>query len=124
MYVIDQPHPQPAELPGVSHATWASAADGLQLSVWRQSLAPGAATPPHTHECDEVVLCLAGAGEVVVEGERQAFGPNTTVLLPRRRLHQLFNVGATPLEIIGMFGESPVRTHWPDGSALEVPWRT
>ena len=67
MDIIDQLRPATTPLPGISHATWAGAQDGLsQLSIWRQTLAPGAATPPHSHDCDEVVLCLSGFGEVHV----------------------------------------------------------
>ena len=46
-----------AELPGIEHLTLAGGEQGLSgLSVWRQSMAPGSATPPHQHDCEEVVL--------------------------------------------------------------------
>lgn len=125
MTVIAQPSPQPTPLPGIHHATWAGAADGLDgLSLWRQSLAPGAATPPHQHDCDEAVLCLSGQGEVHVDGRVQRFGAGSTVLLPRGGVHQLFNVGDDALEILGVFGASPVATQLPDGQAIELPWRS
>ena len=74
MHAIPQQAPVATALPGVRHITWAGEADGLhELSVWRQSMAPGAATPPHSHDCDEVVLCLAGQGEVHSEGRVQRF---------------------------------------------------
>ena len=89
MNIIDQQSPEPTGLPGIEHITWAGEADGLaQLSVWRQTMAPGAATPPHSHDCDEVVLCLAGWGEVHSEGRVQRFGADTTLVLPRGRSHQ------------------------------------
>jgi quercetin dioxygenase-like cupin family protein len=124
MHVLQQPDPIPAAIPGIHHATWAGADDGLKLSVWRQSLEPGAATPPHQHAVDEVVLCLAGSGEVEIDGHRETFGPHQTIVLPAGKPHQLRNTGATALELVAVFGESPVRTCWPDGSDLEVPWRT
>ena len=69
MNVIEQARPEPTPLPGVAHTTYACGADGLsELSLWRQTLEPGAATPLHRHDCDEVVLCLAGAGEVTWVG--------------------------------------------------------
>ena len=125
MYVIEQPRLEPAAIPGIAHATWAGAADGLQqLSVWRQSVAPGGATPPHSHECDEVVLCLGGWGEVHIDGQAHRFGPDMTVVLPRGKLHQLFNVGTTPLETLAVFAATPVATRLPDGQAIDLPWRT
>jgi quercetin dioxygenase-like cupin family protein len=125
MNVIEQIRPTASPIPGVAHATWAGQADGLQqLSVWRQTLAPGAATPRHRHDCDEVVLCLAGRGEVHSEGAVQRFGADCTLVLPKHRDHQIFNTGAQPMEIVGLFGATPVATYLPDGSALALPWRT
>ncbi len=125
MNVITQDRPQPTPLPGIAHATWAGAAQGLtQLSMWRQTLAAGAQTPPHSHTCDEVVLCYAGHGEVLTDGRTQPFGPDTVIVLPRGGVHQINNVGETPLEILGVFGATPVATLLPDGAAIELPWRT
>ncbi|MBX3621332.1 MAG: cupin domain-containing protein [Rhizobacter sp.] len=125
MYVIEQDRPAPTELPGVTHATWAGEAHGLnQLSLWRQSLAPGAGTPPHSHACDEVVLCLSGWGELHINGEKHRFTADNTLVLPKGSVHQFFNVGPQPLETLGIFGQSPVHTQLPDGEALPLPWRS
>lgn len=125
MHVIEQTRPEATPIEGVAHATWAGQAEGLsQLSVWRQTMAPGAATPEHSHDCDEVVLCLAGSGEVHSNGLVRRFGAASTVVLPKGQVHQLFNVGAVPLETLGVFASTPVATRLPDGAALELPWRT
>jgi len=125
MYVIDQPRPTDTPIPGVRHATWAAREEGLQaLSVWRQAIAPGAATPPHSHACDEVVLCLAGQGEVEVDGRVHAFAAGQTVVLPAGVPHQIFNRGSEPLECTAVFSATPVPVALPDGSALELPWRS
>lgn len=118
--------PTPSPIPGVAHATWAGAAQGLtQLSLWRQTLAPGAGTPPHRHDCDEVVLCLGGRGALHLEGvATQHFEASGTVVLPRGLMHRISNEGDTPLEILGDFGASPVPTLAPDGAVLELPWPT
>jgi quercetin dioxygenase-like cupin family protein len=125
MKVIEQHRPEPSPIPGLAHTTLAGHADGLSaLSVWRQTLAPGAATPPHRHDCDEIVLCLGGAGEVHTEGEARRFGVDCLVVLPGERDHQIFNVGPEPLEIVGVFAATPVVTRQPDGSAMDLPWRS
>lgn len=125
MYVHDQPRAQATPFAGIAHSTWAGRAEGLsQLSVWRQTLEPGAATPPHRHSCDEVVLCLSGWGELHINGQVRRFGADQTVTLPRDVNHQLFNVGPMPLELIAMFAASPVPVTSPDGTALELPWRS
>ena len=125
MYVIEQERPAPTALPGIAHVTWAGEAEGLnQLSLWRQSMAPGTATPPHSHDCDEVVLCLGGEGEIHVDGEVHRFATDTTIVLPRGPVHQIFNTGTKPLETLGILGQTPVVTRLPDGSELPLPWRT
>ena len=124
-YVLEQPRPAATPIPGVFHATWAGSRDGLSaLSLWRQSLAAGGATPPHSHPCEEVVMCLAGRGEVHIAGEVHAFGPQQTVVLPPGVLHQIFNVGPEPLEMTAVFAATPVPVALPDGSALELPWHS
>ncbi|MCD6734534.1 MAG: cupin domain-containing protein [Burkholderiaceae bacterium] len=125
MYVIEQSRPTAMPLPGIEHATWVGHDDGLQqLSIWRQTMTPGAGTPPHSHECDEVVLCLAGHGELHVDGEVHRFGADCTLVLPRNRTHQFFNVGSIPMETIGILGATPVVTRLPDGTELDLPWRS
>jgi quercetin dioxygenase-like cupin family protein len=125
MYVIEQARPEPTPIPGLAHATWAGSAEGLeQLSVWRQTIAPAASTPPHSHDCDEVVLCQTGSGEVHVGGEVHRFGPASTLILRRNQLHRIVNTGSEPLEILGVFGASPVNVFLPTMEKLDLPWRS
>jgi quercetin dioxygenase-like cupin family protein len=125
MIVIEQARPEPTDIPGVAHATWAGQADGLsQLSLWRQAMQPGGATPPHSHDCDEVVLCTAGQGEVHVDGQVHRFGADSLLVLRRGLVHQIFNTSTRPLETIGILGASPVVTRLPDGETMRLPWRT
>lgn len=125
MNVIANHRPEATPLPGVAHITLAGHADGLSgLSVWRQTMAPGAATPPHRHDCDEVVLCLSGWGEVHIDGRAERFGADCTIVLPAHREHQIFNTGPQPMETIGIFAATPVTTRAPDGTPLDLPWRS
>ena len=112
-----------ASLPGIEHLTLAGSEQGLTgLSVWRQSMAPGCATPPHAHDCEEVVLVLEGTGELHLDGKVTAFGPDTTLVLPPNRPHQIFNTGSTTLRTVAAFSCSPVGTFLPDGAPLALPW--
>jgi quercetin dioxygenase-like cupin family protein len=88
----------------------------------RQTLAPGAATPPHRHDCDESVLCVGGWGEVHSAGRAQRFGAETTVILPTDQAHQILNLGTMPLELVGIVGAAAVVTWLPDGAAIHLPW--
>lgn len=123
MYVVDNARLQPATLPGIEHRTLAGQPLGMrQLSVWQQTIAAGQATPPHRHECEEVVVVTAGRGELHIAGRVERFGPNQTLLLPAGVDHQIVNTGEGALCLTAAFSETPVRTRLPDGSALELPW--
>lgn len=125
MRIIDQEKPTASALPGIAHSTWVGSEEGLaQVGMWRQSMAQGACTPPHSHDCDEVVLCLEGWGEVHAAGRKERFGPGQTIILPRGEVHQIFNAGEGMLETLGVFGATPVVTRLPGGEGIDLPWRT
>lgn len=124
MNVTTNPALIPMPIPGIRHATLAGSEQGLKaLSVWQQIIAPGGATPPHRHDCEEVVMCSGGRGELRLgQARKQSFGPNQTVCIPRNALHQIVNTGDEPLAIVAVFSRSPVEVYLPDGEELSLPW--
>jgi mannose-6-phosphate isomerase-like protein (cupin superfamily) len=125
MYVRENSKEAWAHLPGIDHQTLAGSGDGLgHLSVWRNTIAPGGATPPHRHDCEEVVVVQSGRGTLFVEGRGQEFGPDTTLLIPAHVDHQIVNTGDQPLTLIAAFSATPVKVTLPGGEPFELPWRT
>lgn len=125
MIVFDRPAQPVDSLPGIAHRTLAGQAEGLShLSVWQQTMAPGTATPPHRHRCEEVVLVTGGEGEVHVGGVVHRFSAGQTLVLPPDVDHQIFNTGSGPLDITAMFAATPVPVELPDGTPLALPWRS
>ena len=124
MNVTNNPALIATPIPGIQHATLAGSDQGLKaLSVWQQIIAPGSATPPHRHDCEEVVLCSGGRGELRLgQTRKQSFGANQTVCIPRNALHQIVNTGDEPLAIVAVFSRSPVEVCLPDGEELVLPW--
>lgn len=124
MYVYPTPHPKPAGLPGILHATLATDRHGLErLAVWQQSLDAGAATPPHRHDCEEVVLCSAGSGELRINGEAHRFGPGSTLVIPADAPHQILNTGDEPVELLAVFSAAVIDARFLDGQKIELPWQ-
>ncbi|MGZ3181440.1 MAG: cupin domain-containing protein [Telluria sp.] len=112
-----------ASLPGLDHITIAGQEQGLtQLSVWKQVVEPGGATPPHRHDCDEIVICTRGRGELHIHGKVLPFAADESMVIDRNAVHQIFNTGDEPMENIGIFGMTPVEVYLPDGERLELPW--
>jgi mannose-6-phosphate isomerase-like protein (cupin superfamily) len=123
MQVIENETLPETTLPGIEHRTLAGAAQGLaHLSVWRQAIAPGGATPPHRHDCEEVVVIEAGRGKLVGGGTTRTFGPDTTLVIPPNVDHQIVNIGDEPLRMTAVFAMTPVEVFLTDGQPLPLPW--
>lgn len=113
----------PSPFPGLTHRTLARQGDGLgTLSVWKQAITPGNGTPLHRHDCDEVVVVLAGSGTVLVDGREFPFRTGDTLILPAGCDHQIVSSGAEDLTVVATFGASPVLTATPDGQVMALPW--
>ena len=77
-------------LPGLAHRTLAGAEHGLErLAIWSQRIDPQGATPPHSHDCEEVILVQKGEGTLVLGGEEQAFAAGDTIIVPPAAVHQI-----------------------------------
>lgn len=111
-------------LPGLSHQTLASHAQGVSgMEVWMQTVAPGAGTPVHRHACEEVIIILRGNGHITMAGEEMAFGPNSTIIVPPDAVHQLVNSGAEEMHLLGVLGTTPVRVTTAEGEPIPLPWQ-
>ncbi|MGA7391253.1 MAG: cupin domain-containing protein [Terrimicrobiaceae bacterium] len=110
-------------LPGLQHQTIARKSEGTDASeAWKQTLSPRAATPLHYHECEEVICILEGSGEISIDGRRELFAANCTLILPPRQVHQITNTGGENMSLIAWLSESPARVFLPSGEQMALPW--
>jgi mannose-6-phosphate isomerase-like protein (cupin superfamily) len=124
MAVFDNAAIRKVGLPGLEHQTLASREQGVNgMEVWMQTVAPGAGTPVHRHECEEVIVVLRGSGQVTIEGEETRFGPNSTIIVPPDASHQLVNSGAEEMFLIGVLGVTPVKVTTAEGEMIPLPWQ-
>lgn len=92
------------------------------LEVWKAGMAPGASTPLHRHDAEEIVVVLSGHGEAHAAGEIAQFRAPCTLILPGNQLHQLKNTGAELLETIAVV---PIgsKVFDAEGNEMALPWR-
>lgn len=110
-------------LPGLSHRTVAGPLQGLStLEVWVQTVAPGAATPVHRHDCEEAIVILEGRGVLVLDGREEAFAAGATLVIPRDAVHQVRCTGEGPLRLVAALGAAPVRVNTADQERIPLPW--
>jgi mannose-6-phosphate isomerase-like protein (cupin superfamily) len=111
------------ELPGIVHQTVASRKSGAAtMEVWMQRVAPGGATPVHRHDCEEVIVILAGSGTSEIDGCVASFEAPSTIIVPPNVVHRITNTGSDAMSLIGTLGMAPVVVQTPEGDRIPLPW--
>ena len=116
---------EPVSIPGIQHRTLAGAAkDGLKsMEMWHQVIDAGMPTPPHYHDCEEIVVVLRGGGTLKIEGQDDAtFTAGQTLVLAPNVVHQIINTGDEALELVAAVGMAPIEAFLPDGERIDLPW--
>ena len=90
------------------------------VEVWRGRMDAGAATPPHRHDHEEVVVILSGSGRATVDGQEIRYQPGDTIILPGAKVHQIFAESDTEFVAAMPIG-SAIETA--AGEPLALPWR-
>ena len=91
-----------------------------QTEVWYGRMDANSATPPHSHDTEEVVLFLKGSGRATVADREVRYQSGDTLILPAAQVHQIF--AETESEFVGAM-PSGGTVKLPDGVVLDLPWR-
>jgi quercetin dioxygenase-like cupin family protein len=107
---------QPAkDLPGRSLRWLADHSQGTTATaVLENELKTGGFVPLHRHEVEELLLCLAGRGEVVLDGRTYAFGAGDTTIVPAGSVHGFNNVGDEWMHVLAFFPCASPKAFWED----------
>lgn len=91
-----------------------------QVEMWRGRMDANAATPPHRHDTEEVILFLSGSGRATVADREVRYSAGDTLVLPAGQLHQIF--AETDCEFVSAM---PIggTVKLPDEVVLDLPWR-
>lgn len=121
--IVDNAKLETLQLPGIRHQTVAGHAQGVKtMEVWQQVILPGAATPVHRHDCEEVIVVLTGSGTCSVGDRTFGFGPNSTLILEPNAVHQIVNTSNEEMHLVAALTMAPVRVTTAGGEPLHVPW--
>src|SRR4051794_37327290 len=119
MPVLDNTTIEKLALPGLVHQTLAGPRNGSRaMEVWMQSIAPGAGTPVHRHDCEEVIVVLAGAGVCEIDGQSISFGPGSTLIVPPNAVHRITSTGDEEMRVVAALSAAPVTVETPDGERI------
>lgn len=91
-----------------------------QVEMWHGRMDANSATPPHSHDTEEVVLFLKGSGRATVGNREVRYQPGDTLILPPAQVHQIF--ADTESEFVAAM---PIggTVKLPDSTVIDLPWR-
>jgi quercetin dioxygenase-like cupin family protein len=61
-----------------------------EVEMWHGRMDANSATPPHSHDIEEVILFLKGNGRATVSDYEVRYQPGDTLILPPAQVHQIF----------------------------------
>lgn len=65
---------------------------------------PHAHAPGHVHDVEEeVIYCLEGEGQIVVDGQPEPIRPGTFMAVPPGLLHSINNTGDKTIKLVYLF---------------------
>jgi quercetin dioxygenase-like cupin family protein len=107
---------------GTDVTGYASPSRGSQsVAAWRVVLSPGAGSPLHSLDTDQVFLILGGLGTFEVEGRRHQLKPGDTICVPPDHDFRVANEAESPFEaIVCMAAGGQARIG--DGEPFVAPW--
>lgn len=83
---------------------------------------PGAHSPLHKHNCEEVYYVLQGSGYIESEGQRCDFAAGDAIYNRENTAHRVFNTGAETIRlcVVGGIMFVGLVPHWPTPSPYEI----
>ncbi len=121
--IVDHSQLKAHKLPGLQHQTVAGYEHGVKtMEVWLQTIAPGAETPVHFHDCEEAIVILSGSGTCRAGEEVFDFAANSTLVIAPNVVHQITNTSDEDMQLIAALGIAPVRVKTASGADLNLPW--
>ena len=91
-----------------------------QVEMWFGRMDANSATPPHSHDTEEVVHFMKGSGRATVGDREMRYQSGDTLILPPAQVHQIF--AETESEFVGAMPIGGTVT-LPDGTVMDLPWR-
>lgn len=91
-----------------------------QVEMWHGRMDANSATPPHSHDTEEVVLFLRGNGRATVGDQEVRYQAGDTLILPAAQVHQIFAESESEFVSAMPIGGTVAL---PDGAVMNLPWR-
>ncbi|MGH7907680.1 MAG: cupin domain-containing protein [Candidatus Binataceae bacterium] len=81
-------------------------------SVHENIIPPGGTVPAHRHDVEELIVCLSGSGEWVMDGTPYEYYAGCVAHIPPGTIHSMRNTGDAPLRQLAFFPHPEPPMYW------------
>jgi quercetin dioxygenase-like cupin family protein len=117
--LVDLPTIAPFDVWG--DAVRARKVEGERITMAVVELAPGAVVPEHTHEQEQLGICITGRVTFTIDGETRELGPGGTWRITSMRPHTV-TAGPEGAVVIDVFSPTRDDWHFPFGDVRATVW--
>ncbi|NJC72921.1 cupin domain-containing protein [Planosporangium thailandense] len=89
------------------------------MAIGLSVLPPGGATPPHSHDAEELATVLRGEGTITIDGADFPVRPGSVVLTPSRSTHVTSAGPHEPLVVWWTYAPAGSEQRWLDAGAVD-----
>ena len=72
----------------------------------------GGFVPPHCHRTEELLICLEGHGQLILNNVLYDFPVGSVAVVPPMAVHEVRNSGNGVMRMLGFFPEAAPETIW------------
>ena len=123
MNIIQSKAAPPYAVGGTTITGYAAPSRGAtEVSLWRIDLAPGASSPLHEMDVEEVFLAVSGEAAAVVDGIESNISAGDCLILPARTPFTLTAGREQPFQAVACMTAGGKATMLPGGETFLPPW--
>ncbi len=123
MNIIQSKAAPPYAAGGTTITGYAAPSRGAtEVSLWLIKLAPGASSPLHEMDVEEVFLAVSGEAATVVDGIESTISAGDCLILPARTPFTLTAGSEQPFQAVACMTAGGKATLLPGGETFLPPW--
>jgi quercetin dioxygenase-like cupin family protein len=123
MNIIQSKAAPPYAVGGTTITGYAAPSRGAtEVSLWRIELAPGASSPLHEMDVEEVFLGISGQATAAVDGIASTISAGDCLILPARTPFTLTAGTGQPFQAVACMTAGGKATLLPGGETFLPPW--
>lgn len=113
-YIIPAPTREPEKLSTGRTRQWLANQElgATGTALLENYFEEGGFVPAHWHRTEELLVCLEGQGQVIIDQQQYDFPAGSVAVIPPMTVHEVRNSGKGRMRMLAFFPEAAPETIW------------